>query len=69
MTVCWHEENYKGVRVCCSCGHNIRDGKGGCYCEVDGHYIGYIENFGQWCRKWKRDRKWDEVTDEQTKMH
>lgn len=53
-------------RVCCNCGNNIRikdneDNFVRCECSIDGHYIGYIECFEHWCRRWKRDRKWDEV--------
>lgn len=53
-------------RVCCNCGNNIRikDGKGfvtHCECAIDGHHIGYIECFEHWCRRWKRDRTWDNV--------
>ena len=50
-------------RVCCNCGNNIRTGENGnivCHCAIDGHYIGYIECFDGWCRRWKKDRKWDE---------
>ncbi len=49
-------------RVCCNCGRNIRKEKPHgieCYCELDGHYIGYLECFEHWCRRWKKDRKWD----------
>ena len=46
-------------RVCCNCGNNVRteDGNGNihCACAVDGHYIGYIECFEGWCRRWKKD--------------
>lgn len=51
------EENGK---VCCSCGHNIRadrDGRIECYCDVDYHYICYIECMTGWCRHWKRDKE------------
>jgi hypothetical protein len=24
-----------------------------CNCEIDGHYIGYLENFDQTCDEWK----------------
>lgn len=45
-------------RCCCNCGRNIRQGteKYGivCKCEIDGHYIGYIENFEGWCRRWTK---------------
>lgn len=51
-------------RVCCNCGNNnrIKDDKGfvtHCECDIDGRYIGYIECFEHWCRRWKKDRKWD----------
>ena len=29
------------------------------YCAIDGHLIGYIETFEGWCRRWKKDRKWE----------
>ena len=51
-------------RVCCNCGNNIRTGELGekvCHCAIDGHYIGYIECFEGWCRRWKKDRKWDTI--------
>lgn len=59
----------KRKRVCCNCGNNIRirDNENNfvrCECAIDGHYIGYIECFEYWCRRWKRDRKWDDVKDE-----
>lgn len=51
-------------RVCCNCGNNERKeeahGNIECYCSVDGHRIGYIACFEHWCRKWKKNRKWDE---------
>ena len=51
-------------RVCCNCGNNnrIEDQYGRvthCECAIDGHYIGYVACFEHWCRRWKRDRKWD----------
>lgn len=46
-------------RCCCNCGNNNRIG-GECYCEINGHYIGYVECFEGWCRRWKKDRKWDD---------
>ena len=53
-------------RVCCNCGNNIRirndkDNFVRCECAIDGHYIGYIECFEHWCRRWKKDRKWDDM--------
>lgn len=49
-------------RVCCNCGRNIRTPKRTyieCNCELDGHYIGYVECMTGWCRRWKKDRKWE----------
>lgn len=45
-------------RCCCNCGNNIRYGSV-CHCSVDGHYIGYIECFEQWCKHWRKEHKWD----------
>lgn len=50
-------------RVCCNCGNCDRveeKGHTNTYCAIDGHYIGYIECFEGWCRRWRKDRKWDE---------
>lgn len=52
-------------RCCCNCGRCIRvkDDNGMVkynQCELDEHYIGYIETFEGWCPRWKRDRKDDE---------
>ena len=50
-------------RVCCNCRHNIRTGEGGnieCHCDIDGHYIGYVECFEHWCRRWAKDHTFDE---------
>ncbi len=53
----------KEKRCCCNCGRNVRknvDGLIKCYCEIDNHYIGYVECFEGWCRRWKKERKWEE---------
>lgn len=53
-------------RCCCNCRHNIRRGEGArinCYCEIDWHYIGFLECFEGWCKHWAKDKKWDEVTE------
>ena len=50
-------------RCCCNCERNIRrevvlhDIE--CYCEIDGHRIGYIECSEGWCRRWKKDHTFD----------
>ena len=51
-------------RVCCNCGNNIRipleDGHVRCECAIDGHRIGYVQCFEHWCRRWKKERKWEQ---------
>ena len=37
-------------RCCCNCDHRMVDKD---HCDIDGHYIGYLECFYDWCRKWK----------------
>ena len=55
-------------RVCCNCGNNIRkqveSGYIKCYCAIDGHYIGYVDCFEHWCRRWKKYRKWDNIKED-----
>lgn len=55
-------------RKCVNCGHNIRseatDGSGSvCNCAIDGHYIGYVECFEHWCRRWCKDHTFDSWSD------
>ena len=50
----------KNGKVCCNCRHNIRKGEIGsieCYCDIDNHYIGYIDTFEHWCRHWAKEKK------------
>ncbi len=52
------------IRCCCNCGNDIRikNDKGlviHCECAIDGHYIGYIECFEGWCKRWKKDHTFD----------
>ena len=47
-------------RCCCNCGNNIRvkDDKGMVdhnECAIDGHYIGYLECFVDWCRRLRKE--------------
>lgn len=47
-------------RCCCNCRRCVRTWEGGncaTHCEIDGHYIGYVECFENWCRHWAKD-KW-----------
>lgn len=55
-------------RCCCNCRHNIRTERVNlptvCNCEIDGHYIGYVECFDDWCRRWASDKKkWEKKDD------
>ena len=46
-------------RCCCNCRRNKRIGKETyieCYCEIDGHYISYIECFEGWCKHWAKEQ-------------
>ena len=58
-------------RICCNCGNNKRSkGERGnivCNCEIDGHYISYVECMTGWCPKWKRETKWDELKEKNNK--
>lgn len=50
-------------RVCCNCRHNKRIPKRTyiqCKCDIDGHYIGYVQCFDNWCRHWANERRADE---------
>ena len=51
-------------RWCSNCRHNISTWDTGIcefYCDIDGHYIGYVECFEHWCRRWAKDHTFDEV--------
>ena len=55
VTKCTEENMRK--RCCCNCRRNIRSGDPiQCHCEIDGHYIGYVECFEGWCRRWAKER-------------
>lgn len=45
-------------KCCCSCTHNIRQTDENriirCYCEIDGHYIGYVACFENVCEKYEK---------------
>lgn len=50
-------------KCCCSCKNNKRIDRGdyiacycvACYCDKDGHYIGYIANFTEVCEEWEEE--------------
>ena len=53
-------------KACCNCRHCIRqwetkDRVGMCqtYCEIDNHYICYVECHEGWCRHWSKKRERD----------
>lgn len=53
-------------KVCCNCRHNIRTPKDDvhvmCHCDIDNHYIGYVQCMEGWCRHWATDKKyWEEI--------
>lgn len=53
-------------RICCNCRHNERRPRKTyieCYCNIDGHYIGYVQCFDNWCRHWAKD-SWQEKGEE-----
>ena len=55
------EENGK---VCCSCRHCIRVKKEEyhveCLCDIDGKWLSYLDVMSFWCRRWAKDRSWEE---------
>lgn len=48
-------------RCCGSCGNREPVGNCQSVCKIDGHRIGYIDCDFCWCRKWKRNRRFDDV--------
>ena len=42
-------------RCCCNCDHRMADKW---HCDIDGHYIGYVECFEGWCHHWT-DKKYN----------
>ena len=50
-------------RKCVNCRHNIRTPKRTyveCRCEIDNHRIGYVECFEHWCRRWAKDKTFEQ---------
>ena len=43
-------------RKCVNCRHRTLDSLRRSRCEIDGHYIGYLECFDGWCRHWAKDK-------------
>lgn len=52
------DEVTKEEECCCSCKHNKRIRKNlymESYCNVYGHYIGYVECFNCVCERWEKN--------------
>ena len=52
-----YQEDEDSEIVCCSCAHNIRRSENNrieCYCNIDEHYIGYLQCMTNYCDKWQR---------------
>ena len=52
-------------KVCCNCRHciRVRDEKRKhteCKCDIDNRYLGYLTVMTHWCRRWAKDKKWEE---------
>ena len=49
-------------KVCCNCRHNIRlvetvyQAIIECHCDIDNHYIGYVECMEYWCKHWSKEK-------------
>lgn len=49
-------------RCCCNCGNCERVDQGNHIenrCVIDGHWIGYVQTFEGWCRRWRKDHAFD----------
>lgn len=50
----------RDIEVCCNCRHNIRKSEENgveCHCDIDNHYIGYVECMEGWCKHWAKVRQ------------
>ena len=66
LRVYYAENGAERKRCCCNCGNNIRYEVMKhieCKCAIDGHHIGYVQCFECWCRRWRKERKWDKQRD------
>lgn len=58
MLVFNHDEFYfektpiEKQRVCCNCRHRVPNASMADKCNIDGHRIGYLQCFSNWCRHW-----------------
>ena len=43
-------------RACINCGHRIIK-PASSECALDGHYIGYADEWVDWCRRWCKDKE------------
>ena len=65
MIVVSHEDDYfertpiEKQRVCCNCRNRVLNASMADKCNIDGHRIGYVQCFTNWCRHWATDElKW-----------
>ena len=62
MIVIAHEDDYfektpiEKQRVCCNC-RNRKSSEVVSRCMIDGHYIGYVNCFTNWCVHWAKDKE------------
>lgn len=56
-------------KICCNCRHNIRQVATvyppiiECRCDLDNHYIAYVECMEHWCKHWAKEKKNKEEED------
>ena len=50
-------------RACINCGHR-EVYNAGSKCNIDGHYIGYVDTWDDWCRRWCKNKKMEAMGDE-----
>lgn len=46
-------------RCCGSCGNRVVISTCSYKCIIDGHYISYVDCDYCWCKRWKRNRRFD----------
>ena len=71
MIVVSHEDDYfertpiEKQRLCCNCRNRRTSGVYEDKCMIDGHYIGYVQCFTNWCRHWATNKtRWESEVEE-----
>ena len=54
--IAYTEETLPRKRACINCGRRDLWGAGS-RCGYDGHYIGYLDTWDDWCRHWTKTAK------------